>query len=551
MRVLAIAFLVILAAVSSGLADTIHAVSASRQHVGDAVTAASNGDTVRLPAGESATWTSQLRYTKGITLDLNGCTITRNFRGSTQLIWATAVDGFASRITGGTFSGGASATGFSARYIRFDSTATGSFRVDNCTFNDSGGGIMVETYHQAGQALIDHCAFNVSGVHEQIHNNGYGAGNTTGWDYTVNQGSADALYVENCTFNWIAGSKASGANSAMQNYYGSRTVFRYNTIRGAQFDVHGATVRNPPSAAGRWYECYENDHYISNDTSKLFQLRGGSGVVFNNRLHNLPGAAGSRVIQLWSESPGAYPVPYLLGRGKTTTPGKPSTQTSAPLYIWNNTVINEGGGTLGMQIGTRYDPDATPDTIQLNRDYFTTAKSGYTPYTYPHPLQGVAPTPTPTATPSSLSWESTRGVIQAPFVNKGNSISQTSATFDPRQGGEALYDFNVTAAGDYTVSVVVNAPHHAANSLLVNIDSQPSSPAMIWDIPPSSGFIERVVSWRGNGTDTNNEFTPKKFSLSAGSHQLIIRAREANVQIGRITVGPAAPSAPSNLAVEP
>ena len=67
---------------------------------------------------------------------------------------------------------------------------------------------------------------------------------------------------------------------------------------------------------------------------------------------------------------------------------------------------------------------------------------------------------------------------------------------------------------------------------------------MIWHIPPSSGFIERVVSWRGNGTDTNNEFTPKKFSLSAGSHQLIIRAREANVQIGRITVIPAAPSAP-------
>ena len=51
MRVLAIAFLVILAAVSSGLADTIHAVSASRQHVGDAVTAASNGDTVAPSSG--------------------------------------------------------------------------------------------------------------------------------------------------------------------------------------------------------------------------------------------------------------------------------------------------------------------------------------------------------------------------------------------------------------------------------------------------------------------------------------------------------------------
>jgi hypothetical protein len=61
---------------------------------------------------------------------------------------------------------------------------------------------------------------------------------------------------------------------------------------------------------------------------------------------------------------------------------------------------------------------------------------------------------------------------------------------------------------------------------------------MIWDLPVSSSFTNAVVSWRGNGTDGNNQFSPKVFSLSAGAHKLIIRGREANVQLGKITIIP-------------
>ena len=940
--------IVLLFSIANSPAAVINAVSASRNDVATAITAAANGDTVRLPAGQSASWSSSITFTKGITLDLNGCTITRNMAGvNGPLITATAVNGFATRITGGTFNGGGTGTGFQPRYIRFDSTLNGTFRLDHCTFHDAGGRVsMVETFHQSGQSLIDHCTFYVSVPHEIIHQSGYAVNSLTGWDYTVNEGSYDAAYIEDCTFIWQGGS-STAANACMQTYYGSRTVFRYNEIYGALWDVHG----DPTPHAGRWYEIYENDFYIATDTSRLFQLRGGSGVLFNNRLHNLPGATGGRNILFWNEVAG-NPAPCQVGRGKNVTPGNHSNQASAPIYVWNNSVLDEGGGTSGMQFETQYTGSATVGAIQTPRDYiWGTPKPGYTAAAYPHPLQGaIATAPTlptitlpnpastyyvdkdnpaaadnasqagsqaapfatinyaltrivsgdeilvkqssatpydvttggaaglfirgpsgvagnpcairafpghsprltgggasfltvialtgvsyweieglemsnggfialvrngannitfrnnylhdsgnqivhvvnnssnvlfegntlrnggslgsqngegfyigthngndftnnvtirnntidtmkhegiefkhdthdctaeentisncvanydygkysilafptatygsnpnhiirrnvifnhggagtgaaigvqtgaqvynnviysvaspayaleiaggdsytryvwhntfdipearaihnlggalsignnigpstngnfafnssfflnsanhdyhlvaasapvdaggtvpfqladdfdgvarvapfdigafeysaPTATPSSLSWKSTQGVIQAPFVKNGNSISQTSTTFDPSQGGEALYNFNVTAAGDYTVSVVVDAPDHAANSLFVNIDSQPSNPAMIWDIPPSSGFIERVVSWRGNGTDTNNEFTPKKFSLSAGSHQLIIRGREANVQIRRITVGPAAPSAPSNLGI--
>ena len=61
---------------------------------------------------------------------------------------------------------------------------------------------------------------------------------------------------------------------------------------------------------------------------------------------------------------------------------------------------------------------------------------------------------------------------------------------------------------------------------------------MIWDIPITSGLTEQTVSWRGNGTHKVNQFAPKVFNLSAGTHQLIVRGREANCQLGQITINP-------------
>src|SRR5438132_2727319 len=61
---------------------------------------------------------------------------------------------------------------------------------------------------------------------------------------------------------------------------------------------------------------------------------------------------------------------------------------------------------------------------------------------------------------------------------------------------------------------------------------------MIWDIPVATGTMNRTVSWRGNGTSANNQFTPRTFTLSAGAHQLIVRGRAANAQLGTISILP-------------
>jgi len=151
---------------------------------------------------------------------------------------------------------------------------------------------------------------------------------------------------------------------------------------------------------------------------------------------------------------------------------------------------------------------------------------------------------------ANLTFASTSGTISAPFYVTSGAIAQPAYT-GVTAGGQAVYTFNISAAGHYVVSVSVNAPSQDNNSLFLNIDAQPTDPTMIWDIPLTTGFASQTVSWRGNGTVSSTassgltaQFAPKVFNLSAGVHQLIIRGREANTQLGTITIAPT--SLPAN-----
>jgi hypothetical protein len=144
------------------------------------------------------------------------------------------------------------------------------------------------------------------------------------------------------------------------------------------------------------------------------------------------------------------------------------------------------------------------------------------------------------------SIEAEAGTIAAPFVVAAGAISQPVTT-DLAGGGRATYSFTVTNAGDYVIRALVNAPSLTENSFYVNIDAEPQDPYMTWDIlPPTSGFENRIVSWRGNGTADSNEIARVVFTLQAGSHQLIIRGREANAQLDSLNIQPLPPP-PQNL----
>jgi hypothetical protein len=150
-----------------------------------------------------------------------------------------------------------------------------------------------------------------------------------------------------------------------------------------------------------------------------------------------------------------------------------------------------------------------------------------------------------------LAFPSYAGTITTPFVtNSGGYISQGALT-GVSDGGHAVYGFQIASAGNYTVSANVNTADTTANSFYVNIDAEPTDPAMIWDVPVTTGFTNQAVSWRGNGTADANQFVPQVFNLSAGTHELIIVGREAGAQLGGITIAqygarPVPPQPPPN-----
>ncbi|HUA38753.1 MAG TPA: hypothetical protein VMA35_10215, partial [Candidatus Sulfopaludibacter sp.] len=107
--------------------------------------------------------------------------------------------------------------------------------------------------------------------------------------------------------------------------------------------------------------------------------------------------------------------------------------------------------------------------------------------------------------------------------------------------GTAVYNFTITNAGSYEIEALVNAPNLGANSFYVNIDGPPQDPSMIWDITPiTSGFEPRMVSWRGNGSENNDQFVPKIFNLGAGQHQIIFMGSEPGTALASFTLIPVA-----------
>ncbi len=146
-------------------------------------------------------------------------------------------------------------------------------------------------------------------------------------------------------------------------------------------------------------------------------------------------------------------------------------------------------------------------------------------------------TPVASAAAVAPTISVTKSELTAPLVLKDGAISQPSQT-ELAGGGKAIFKFTVAKAGNYVIQAVVNAPDEDSNSFFLNIDAQPEDPLMIWDVNVTKGFEERIVSWRGNGDSGSDEFAPKRFTLTAGEHQLIIVGREP-AQLKSVSIRPA------------
>ena len=162
------------------------------------------------------------------------------------------------------------------------------------------------------------------------------------------------------------------------------------------------------------------------------------------------------------------------------------------------------------------------------------------------PTNTASPTntsvPTNTASPTSvnfpsplpgLSWEAEQGEITAPFVVTTGVVSQENLTTNPSDGGRARYQFSIQDTGEYIVKAIVNAPDASSNSFFVGMDGEPDT-SMTWDVIPTNGFEERIVSWREGTAPDGSTSTQKVFYLTPGEHMLIIRGREGNTLLDKV-----------------
>ena len=286
------------------LASNIQAASCSQSDVQAAINSASNGDTVQIPAG-TCTWNTQIRITKGITLQGAGAgnTIIKDGKqtGGGQsgalILWSCAQNQ-ANRMTGIEFQDGGRTTAIVGPFgnIIFDCTNTGttSVRVDHNKFDHMIGTPLV---FNTAIGVVDHNTFlsnlPLDGlIRDQnpywnvcdptitsctpVDTDGYKDGwGDHSWHDTITWGSKDFLFVEDNSFSFVNpdGSDAT-ARSCHDGEEGTRLVWRFNTMYRCAVSNHGT------ESGGRKRGSLAMEIYKNGNSNKKWD--GGTKVTMSN-----------------------------------------------------------------------------------------------------------------------------------------------------------------------------------------------------------------------------------------------------------------------------
>lgn len=484
----------------------VTAASCSWDDIRSAVDQAQPGDTVHVPAG-TCTWTKTFLLNKAVTLMGAGMDVTTIVNAvpndsvsqgypnniPPQFMKMGSNGPGLTRITGFTFDAGPGAKDQQNNGQFWVSGSSPNWRIDHNGFvvNRSS---MITVYQSPAGGLIDHNRFVTLGWYMSIYGqNGGGSTGDASWAQPSNLGTSNALYIEDNTFT----STSADGSPGIDGWTGEKVVARYNTFTMTRISNHG-TETSTRLRSGRTYEFYNNvmnypGSGIRNTAADAIQIRGGTGVIFNNTvtgqipqigrfsnyrdfhaywspfnqcngysafdkndvdangqpviydtgtasldatyannaivltsngkswttgqwygysvmntrsgLSSIIKSNTSNTITAFTESSDGTPLAWRSGDGfkivralycmdqvglgqgnllsnfNNPTPATWVNQVPDPAYAWNNSY---NGTVKNMYSDSPH--------ILINRDLFVgTCKPGYTPYTYPHPLTGLAP----------------------------------------------------------------------------------------------------------------------------------------------------------------
>jgi hypothetical protein len=312
------------AASSTSQAGIIKAASPSLDSVTAAIASAVDGDTVVIPAG-TASWTSQITVTKGITIQ--GQTTTDSAKGTAN-DQTVLVDNLASvpgdqgffrcgayggqslRITGITFTGvGGRTTGtYSKGAISVGGTST-QVRIDHCHFIALKHSPSIHIYVPSGVA--DHNVWNntASTCFSFTFDNGGVPYGDQAFAQPAGWGSSAFFFVEDCYLD-NSNNGAHNGGGGMDATYGGKYVVRHCYLRDIEILCHG--TEDNRVRGGRAQEIYNNEYHMDYSTT-LDGIRSGSLITHDNTYFGTaPNGYGMQTYRMFHKYAGA---PWLGASG--------------------------------------------------------------------------------------------------------------------------------------------------------------------------------------------------------------------------------------------
>jgi hypothetical protein len=397
--------------------NVVHAASCEQGDVQAAVDAAGDGDVVLVPPGE-CTWTtpqdefgnyshdpSVVIQEKAITLQgagIDRTVIVDGTLGCDSDCWGqyplriVGAEGKPFRLTGISFRGAQGGPPDAFGVVNISGTCK-DFRVDHCKFENNHTRGLIVSGHTYG--VIDQCVFLRENEAVQCI---YGRGdNHEAWQRPLTLGTAAALYIEDCLFEHQGGY----SGGVIDGDSGVRYVIRHNMVINSYVVHHGPEFggSDPYTSlrGGFSFEVYDNVFSVDSDVWTAISPWSGTGVVFNNVFtgtgyfyHPIllrcrrscqpypPFGMCNGQSPFDGNTPGMNGYPCLDQVGYATDAGLGTPQAQEPMYEWDNTA-------KGADVDIDVRAECVTETwhLQENRDFHNdTARPGYSPYVYPHPL---------------------------------------------------------------------------------------------------------------------------------------------------------------------
>ena len=263
---------------------SLTAANCSDLAVQAAINQASNGDIIRIPAGQ-AIWSNQVFIIgrtmhlvgagMGKTIITDGMTNNRsclfigfNPKDHVGVASLTLVGNTISPNNQGWIQVSNNFSDFNAQWRIHDVDFTNIVRCGIRTFGRNYG-------------CIDHCRFEAMPGPFQPTGIAVLGDSGNSWTRLMNLGSVQMVCVEDCSFYW----PTYQANAALDAYAGARWAFRYNAVTNTLVGDHGLDTGGINFRSPHSFEFYNNFFYCSptNIVSSFFTLRGGTGVIYSNQ----------------------------------------------------------------------------------------------------------------------------------------------------------------------------------------------------------------------------------------------------------------------------